>query len=195
MRKLLKSKRRPMNKRGAIGIIIFFAVMLILLILGFIATMAWSMIDFVSDELTPVMEDLGMVSGTNMSEASEFTFGVADTFVQAIPWLIALAYVMALVFTLVFIFVAGYSPHPAYMGLYFVLMILLIFGCIMMSNMYQDIYTGTDEIATRLQEQATMSYLILHSPFIMGLIVVIGGILMFTRQGSAEGGGPGGFGV
>ena len=75
------------------------------------------------------------------------------------------------------------------------LMVLLILGCVIMSNMYEDIYTGTDEIATRLQEQTTMSYLILHSPFIMAIIVIIGGILMFTRQSSTEGGGAGGFGI
>ena len=195
LRSLIQKKRKPMNKKGAIGIIIFFAIVLIILVLGFIATIAWSVLDIASDEITPIMEGLGMVGDTNVSQAAEFSFGVADTIVQSIPWLIALAYIMALIFTLVFVFVVGYSPHPAFMGLYFMLMVLLILGCIVMSNMYQDIYTGTDEIATRLQEQTTTSFLILHSPFIMAMIVIIGGVLMFTRQSSSEGGGSGGFGI
>jgi len=183
------------NKKAGIGIIIFFSVMIIILIAGFVMVMAWSVIDIASDEITPIMKDLGMVSDTNLSEVSDYTFEVVDSFVQALPWLIAIGYIMALIFTLVFIFIVGYSPHPAFIGLYLALMILLIFGCIIMSNMYQDIYTGTDEIATRLQEQTTMSFLILHSPFIMALIAVIGGILMFTRQGLSEGGGTGGYGL
>ena len=52
-----------------------------------------------------------------------------------------------------------------------------------------------DEIATRLQEQSTTSYLILHSPFIMALIAIVGGILMFARQANAEAGGGGDFGI
>ena len=101
-----------------------------------------------------------------------------------------------LVFTLVFVFIVGYNPNPAFIALYLALMILLIFGCIIMSNMYQDIYTGTDDLALRLQEQTTLSYLILHSPFIMTMIAAIGGILMFTRQSANEGGGTsGGFGI
>jgi len=183
------------NKKAGIGIIIFFSILLIILIIGFGVAMLWSVIDIASDELTPIMQELGMVGTTNLSQAAAYSFGVADTLVQSLPWIIALGYIMALIFTLVFVFIVGYSPHPAFIGLYFALMILLIFGCVIMSNMYQDIYTGSDEIATRLQEQTTMSYLILHSPFIMAIIAIIGGILMFTRQGSSEGGGTGGYGV
>ena len=170
------------NKRGAIGIIIFFTVLMFVLVLGFMGTMIWSVVDIASDEITPIMEEIGMVDNTNVSQAAEFTFGVADGFVQAIPWLLALTYVLALVFCLVFIFLAGYNPHPAFMGLFIALMVLLIFGCVIMSNMYQDIYTGGDEIATRLQEQTIMSYMILHSPFIMAIIAIIGGVLMFGMQ-------------
>ena len=58
-----------------------------------------------------------------------------------------------------------------------------------MSNMYQDIYTGDDDIATRLQEQTIMSFLILHSPFIMALIATIGGVIMFGMKNTGMGGG------
>ena len=184
---------KPKNKKGGIGIIIFFAVLMGVLVLGFIASIAWTVMDIASDEITPIMEGLGMVGDTNLSQAATYSFGVVDTMVQALPWLIALGYVMALIFTLVFVFIVGYNPHPSFIALYFALMVLLIFGCIIMSNMYEDIYTGTDEIATRLQEQTIMSYLLLHSPFVMAMIAAVGGILMFARQASSEGGG--GFGI
>ena len=187
MKKLLK------NKKGAIGIIIFFLVLFSIIILGFVAAMVVGVLDFASDTITPIMEDLGMAGATNVSEAAGYSFGVLDTFVQALPWLVALSYVLAMVFTLVFVYVVGYHPHPAFMAFYIALMILLIFGCVIMSNMYQDIYTGDDEIALRLQEQTLLSYMLLYSPFIMVLISMAGGVLMFTRMSS--GSGSGGFGV
>ena len=177
------------NKKGGIGIIIFFAVLMGVLVLGFIATLGWSVLDIASDELTPIFEGLGMVGDTNLSEVSTLTIGVVDGFIQSVPWLIALAYILALVFTLVFVFLVGYNPSPAYFAFFFSLMLLLILGCVVMSNMYQDIYTGNDEIALRLQEQVIMSFLILHSPFIMSLIAVIGGVLMFGMKNTGMGGG------
>ena len=168
-----------------------------ILILGFAATMVWATFDIVSDELTPIMLDLGYIPeiDTNLSHAAEVTFGTLDIFIQAIPWIIALGYIMSLVFSIVFVFIVGDNPHPAFIGLYFGLMILLIFGAIFISNMYEDVYEKDDEIATRLQEQVTMSYLILHSPWIMAFITIFAGVLMFTRQGGSEGGGTGGFGI
>jgi len=181
--------RKLTNKKGAIGIIIFFAVLMGVLVLGFIGTMVWSVLDIASDEITPIFEGLGMVGDVNLSHASEVSVGVVDGFIQAVPWLIAMGYVLALVFTLVFIFLVGYNPSPAYFAFFFSLMLLLILGCVVMSNMYQDIYTGTDEIASRLKEQTIMSFLILHSPFIMALIAVVGGVLMFGMKNTGMGGG------
>ena len=180
------------NKKGGIGLILFFSVLIIVLILGFVAVMAWGVLDIASDELTPIMEELGMVGDTNVSQASEYSFGIANGFIQSMPWLIAFGYVLTLIFTLVFIFIAGYEPHPAFMAFYIVLMFLLIFGSIVMSNMYQDIYTGTDDVASRLQEQTIMSYMILHSPFIMAIIAVVGGILMFGMRSMSDSGFGGG---
>ena len=185
----IKIKNLIKNKRGGFGIILFFFVILSLLVIGFILSMAVGVIDFASDTITPIMTDLGVVEGVgNLSEYSEYGFGTANTFIQAMPWFIGFGYVLALVFVLVFIFLAGYNPHPAFLSLFFVLMVLLIFGSIIMSNMYQDIYTGTDEIATRLQEQTLMSFMILHSPLILTFIAIIGGVLMFARHSNDTGG-------
>lgn len=170
------------NKKGVMGIILLFLALLSILIIGFIAVMSWGVLDIASDEITPIMENLGVVGDTNVSEVSTYTFGIVDGFVQSTPWLIAFGYVLALIFTLVFVFVANYNPHPAFMGLYIVLMLLLVFGCIVMSNMYQDVYTGNDELALRLQEQTIMSFMILHSPLILSFIAIVGGILMFGMR-------------
>jgi len=177
------------NKRGSVmNIIVLFLVLFTILILGFVGAMVVGVIDFASDTITPVMKDIGIAGDSNISQYAEYGFGTADKTVQAFPWVLAFGYMMALIFTLVFIVVTRTSTNKAFIGLYLVMMVLLIFGCIIMSNMYQDIYTGNDEISTRLQEQTITSYLILHSPFIMCMIAVIGGVLMFTLSPREEGG-------
>ena len=177
------------NKRGVMGIIIFFIVLFTIVIIGFIAAMALSIIDYASDEITPIMEDLGMAGGTNLSSVAEMTFGVTDTIIKALPWLVSFAYVAALIFSIVFIMSWKYNPNPMFMGFYFMLIILLIFFCIIMSNMYQDIHQADDEIGTRLQEQKALSWMILYSPLIMTIIAFIVGIYIFAgKQTESQGG-------
>lgn len=178
---------KTMHKKGGIGIILFFFALLSVLAIGFLAAMVMGVLKLTTNEITPVMEGLGMVDNVNVSQAAEISFGTFNDIVNALPWVVASGYVMALMFCLVFIFIVGYNPHPAFMGLFIALMVLLIFGCVIMSNMYQDIYTGTDELAVELQGQTMLSFLILHSPLIMGMIAVIGGIIMFTRISQMSG--------
>ncbi len=181
-----------MNRRGVIGIILFFSFLFLILILGFIAAMAIGIIDFTSDTITPIMTDLGVVGETNVSEAAEFTFGTVDNIVQALPWLVGMMYVLALISSVIFVISYGQNPHPVYIGFYFSLVILLIFGSIVMSNMYEDFYlNGGDEIGSRLREQTLLSYMILYSPFILALIALLTGIYLFAKP--PEGGG--GFGI
>ena len=192
MRSILDNKTRG-KKKGVIGMIILFIILLTVVIVGFMGVMIISSIDYVSDELTPIMTDLGIIdeggADINMSSIGEQTFGNLNKVVQALPMLMALAYGAALMFSLIFVLALDVTAHPVYIGFYFTLIILLIFGCVVMSNMYQDIYTGTDEIATRLQDDnAMMSFMILQSPFIMAFIAIISGIIMFTKTRVQEGG-------
>jgi len=177
------------NKKGAMGIIFFFLLLFTILILGFMAAMIVGVIDFASDTLTPVMTDLGMVGETNVSEASEFTFGTVDTLVTALPWLVAFAYIAMLIFSIVFVISWNYNPNPVFIGFYFMFVILLIFGAIVMSNMYQDIRAGDDIVATGLQNQPALSFMILHAPLIFSILAFIVGIYLFAgKQAEAQGG-------
>jgi len=175
------------DKRGFMGILFFFIILFSILILGFMGVMVISVLDYASDEITPVMTDLGMAGDTNLSSASTYTFGAMDTVVQALPWVMVFVYVLALIFSMVLVVSYNYNPNPAFIGVYIALIILLIFGSIIVSNTYQDIYEGTDEIATKLQEQTAMSYLILYSPMILTLIAFFAGIYLFAGKQS-EGG-------
>lgn len=172
------------NKRGIMGIIIFFIILFTILIIGFIGAIVIGVLDFSSDTVTPIMEDLGMVGDTNLSEASSYSFGVVDGFVQAMPWLMAFVYIGALIFSIVFVVSYNTNPNPAFIGVYLGLILLLIFGSIIISNAYEDIYNGTDEIATRLQDNSAMSYMILYSPTILTIIAFITGIYLFAGRQS-----------
>lgn len=177
------------NKKGQIGIVIFFLVLFTILIVGFIASMVVGIIDFGSDTITPIMTDLGVAGDANLSHASEVTFGTANTFVQAMPWLVGFAYLAALAFSFVFATSYRLNPNPIFIGLYVMMVLLLIMGCILMSNVYENIYEGDDDIATRLQEQTMLSFMILYSPAIMTLIAFITGVFIFAGPQEELGGG------
>jgi len=177
-----------MNKKGVGGIIIFFVLLFLILIIGFMGAMVIGIVDFASDTITPITQELGMVGETNLSEVAEYTFVPLNGFIQALPWLLGLSYVLALIFSIVFVIAYAYNPNPAFIGFYFVLIILLIFGSIIMSNIYEEIYTGDDEIATRLHEQTLLSFMILHSPKILTIIAFFTGIYLFAGRQNEAGG-------
>jgi len=56
-----------------------------------------------------------------------------------------------------------------------------------MSNIYEDVYRGTDEFALILKEHVALSWLILYSPGIFSIIGFMAGIIMFS--GDNQGGG------
>ena len=125
---ILNKKNRG-KKRGVIGMIILFVLLLTIVIVGFIAVMVISSVDYVSDEMTPIMTDLGVIdadgANVNMSYVGEITFGNANKIVQALPWLVALSYGMVLVFCFIFVLGLDIPAHPVFMGFYFILIILL----------------------------------------------------------------------
>lgn len=178
------------NKKGSIiAITVFFVVLILILIVGFIAAISTGLITWTSAQITPIIRDIGNVEGVaNFTAAADASVVPANNFIQALPWVVAFAYMAMLIFSIFFAVTMTDNPHPFLIGVYFFFVLLLIFASIIMSNMYQDIYNGTDIVATQLQSQQTLSFMILHSPFILALIAVITGIFMFARPGGSEGG-------
>lgn len=180
------------NKRGAIGLILFFVALFLIVIIGFIASISTGLITWTSTQVTPIIQVIGNVEGVaNFSEAAEYTVVPANTFIQALPWLVGFSYVAMLFFSVFFAITYSFNPNPFFMGLFFFLVLLLILGSIVMSNMYQDIYSGTDVLALQLQSQTLLSFMILRSPFILTLIAIVTGIFLFARPGTETSGGYG----
>jgi hypothetical protein len=173
---------------GAIGIIFFFVILFLVLILGFIGSFVIGIVGYASDEIMPVIGDIGMAGPANVSEAAGYGFDVVEGFIGSLPWIMGFAYVAALAFCLIFAVSYTANPNPILMGLFVMMMLLVIFGAIIISNMYEEIYTGNDEIATKMHEQTIMAYMILHSPVIFAVMGFITGIYMFAGRQDVEGG-------
>ena len=189
----VKDMLQKKNKKGEImGIIFFFLILFTIVIIGIIAAIAVGLVDYTSGEITPIMEDLGMVGNANLSEASQYSFGTLDKVINTLPMLIIFGYVAMLIFSIIFVVSYTYNPNPVLIGVYLMFVVLLIFGCIILSNMYQDLYESEDLVGEKLSEQPAMSYLILYSPLIMGIIAFIVGIYIFAGKQSES---PGGVGI
>jgi hypothetical protein len=177
------------DKRGVGGLIFFVILLITIVVIGFAAAILSGAITWASDEITPVIKDIGMVEDVgNFSQAADYSVVPANNFVQAIPWLIGFSYVAMLLFAIFFAIGYQSNPNPFLIGLYIFLVVLVIFVAIIISNMYQDIYTGNDEIAAQLHEQQLMTFMILRSPIILTIIALIAGIFMFTRPTDVGGG-------
>lgn len=179
------------SRKGNVGvIIIFFIILFTILIVGFGVAILTGVFGYVGETLTPIMQEVGTSSGiANVDSAMNSTFVIGNGFVQAMPWIVGFGYVLALIFAIVFVAMYSYNPHPVFIGFYFMLVVLLFFGSVIMSNMYQDIYEGTDIVSQGLQEQPLMSNMILYSPFYMVLIALISGIFLFAKPSQDDFGG------
>lgn len=181
-------------KKGQFGIVMFFVFLFLILIIGFIAAFATGFITYANDQIQPTLQNLGVVGDSNLTAYAQSTFVPANNFINALPWLIGLGYVAMILFSIFFAISYSFSPHPFFIGFYLFLVILLIFGSIIISNMYQDIYSGTDAIALQLQSMTLLSFLVLESPLIFSIIAFITGIFMFIKP-TADTGGGAGFGI
>jgi hypothetical protein len=170
------------NKKGQMEILWLFGILAVVLVLGIVFSMIIGFVHYTSGVITPITEDIGMIGSVNASAVGESTFGVLNTIIGLLPMLVGFAYLMFLIGSIVLVLSYRTTANPLFIGLFFALMILLILGAILGSNAYQDMYTGTDDMALELQSQTMLSFLILQSPMIFGIIGFICGIFLFSGK-------------
>lgn len=179
-----------MNKKGqvdsVVSVILIVGLLGILLFMGFIFAFGSSVLNWTFDNVVPEFNNFGMIGDTNASAISQSILNPLNSFVQNLQFFGAFIYILGMLGILGLAFVYRVSAQKWMIPLFFGLMFLLVIICIFMSNIYQDIYTGTDELAIRLQEQAVLSFLILYSPVIMSIMGFIGGGIMFSGGGTNE---------
>ncbi len=168
------------NKTQLRVILVFFVLLFLTMFIGVMFAFGSAVINWTFDEIVPELTNLGQVGEANLTQAAEFTLVPLNNLVQSFTWITGVLYVMLLIGIVGSTVAFRTSPSRWLMGFFFVLMILLIFGSILMSNIYEDFYTGTDEIATILQEHTILSNLILYSPAIFTVVCFLMGIILFS---------------
>ena len=171
------------NKGGVMGLVIFVAVLFIILMVGFMMSIGGGIIQWTSDTIMPEVTNLGTVSGANLTQAADLTLVPASNILGNVGWFVGVLYVMMLLASIGFAVYAKFNPDKWLLGFYFLLMILLIFGAVLMSNIYEDFYNNGGELGAYLQAQTLLAFMIIQAPMIFALIGFITGIVIFSGMG------------
>lgn len=173
------------NKKASfMGVVFIVGALFVLLLFGVVLGFGSSTINWVMDETVPELKGLGMVGDFNASEAMDIAVDPVNDFIQDITWVSGLVYIFGLlgVFGLAFAF--RVSGEKWMIALFFILMFALIVASIFMSNIYEDVFRGTDEFASILKEHVALSWLVLYSPGIFSIIGFLAGVIMFSGDNS-----------
>jgi len=165
------------------GMIWLVLIAFIILFAGFIMVVGSSVLNWTFDEIVPELSNLGDVGGVNMTDTASYTIAPVNTVVQSFTWLSGVLYVMMLVGILGFAVTIRMTASRWLIGFFILLVLMLIMGSIFVSNMYEDFYDGTDELATVMKEHSLLSFMVLYSPTIFTILAFLGGIIIFSGIG------------
>ncbi len=169
------------NKKGSfIGILFVVGGLFLLLMLGIMLAIGSSTINWVMDEAVPELSELGMVGDANATFITDVAIDPVNTFIQNMTWVSGVLYVLGLfgVFGLAFVF--RETGDKWLIGLFLAVVLILIIGCLIMSNIYEEIYNDGSELGGILKEHIVLSFLILYSPGIMSILAFVAGIILFS---------------
>lgn len=177
-----------MNKRANFIIIMTIAISIVaLMIVGVIIAVGGSIISYGADVIVPEVNDLGMIGDANMTEIADYSINPLNTVVQSVMWFSGLMYVFGFIALFILAFVFRSTGSQWTIPFFLVLVILLLFTSIVISNMYEDIYESGDFLGEKLAEQKMLSFLLLYSPLVILFFSIAIGFVMFSGA-SQEGG-------
>lgn len=145
-----------------------------------------AVINFVFDETIPELTNLGEAGSTNLTQIADLTLVPLNSVIQSFTWLTGVLYVLMLIASIGFTLAFRITPDKWLIGFFFMCVLILIIATIFMSNIYEEFYTGTDDLAVRLQEHTVLSFMILYSPMIFTIISFISGIVFFSGMQKEE---------
>lgn len=163
-------------------VVILFTVLFI----GFIMIIGSAVMNYVFDVTVPELSNLGVIDGTNMTNVASYTIAPVNTIIQSLTWWTGVFYVMILIGSVGVAFALRMSSSRWLIGLYIPMVLMLIIGAIFISNMYEEFYVGTDDLALRLKEHTILSYMVLYSPEVFTIIAFLTGIILFTGVSQEE---------
>lgn len=180
-----------MNKKGFGPLLLLFFVIIGMLLLAFGASFLIGMGNNLKDEVVPIINGLGVVSGSgingdNMTETANYVVTPVTVIMGSLGWVGGIGYVLCLLLTIGLAISFKMTGEKWLVIMFLLLAVAAIMISILISNTYQDFYDGGDDLAAQLHSQVLLSWVILYSPLITTLIMFICGIIMFT--GPVEGG-------
>jgi hypothetical protein len=175
------------NKKGAMtGMLLVIGGLFLLVLMGILLVIGSSVVNYVFDITVPEIEGLGEVGDWNATETSQMVISPLNTFVQNFTWVSGVLYMFGLIAIFGIAFAFRATGDKWLIGLFFGLVLILLIGCILLSNIYEDFHADNNAFANIMKEHIMLSYLILYSPAIMTIIAFIAGIILFSETG--EGG-------
>jgi len=183
MKNLIKKKKA----QGNFGLLFaFFILVAIIMAIGFFAIILSSVVNYSMDIIVPTIEGVGDLGGANMTVVAGYTLNPLNTLVQSFTWIAGAMYFIC------FFGLFGISlAHKFYFSrwmipLFFLMAVLMIFASMFMSNMYQDMYNGSDDLSLVMREHGLLSWLILHQPVIFTVVIFTSGIIMFSGMSDED---------
>lgn len=178
------------DKKGNIMALVFLIGILFLILFGgFILVVGSSVLNWVFDETVPIFTSIGVQGDVNFTEISDVTIVPLNNLVQNFTWMVGVLYFLALMASVGVTFALKAYPERWLMGLYFVLMISLVMGGILISNIYEDFHDDAGDLGDRLREHTMLSFMIIYSPAIFTIIGFLTGMILFSIRD--DGGGIG----
>ena len=176
-----------MNKKGQIeGMLFIIVTCMIIVFLGFIMVTGSAVTNYVFDIVTPELSSLGVIGDANLTDVASYTIEPLNDIVQQFTWVTGVLYVVMLIATFGIASSVNVAPNRWLIGFYLMLVVMLVLCCILISNIYEEFYTGTDDLATRLQEHTILSWMILYSPMVFSIIGFVAGIILFSGMNEGE---------
>jgi len=172
------------NKRGNIySVILIPAVIIIILLMAFIFAFGTSILNMVSDVVTPTLTSVGQVGDWNATHTFTQTVTPIDSVIKSLNWLGGVAFLLSLIGMFGYAFAFRSSNEKWVIPLFFAMMFLVVICSIFISNMYEANYTGTSDLNVGLQNQSILSYLILYAPGILTICGFLAGAILFSAPG------------
>jgi len=169
------------GKKGQVGFIIFFFILIaVFLVASLFIGIGSVVVKMATDTIIPEVENIGMVGNANITTYARYTTVPLSTLINSFTWMSGILYMTALIGLFVLAFGYRMTSNKWLIVFFFALTLLLILLSIFISNIYEDLYTGNDEIGKGLQEHTLLSFLVIHSPFIFSILIFASGIILFT---------------
>jgi len=154
-------------------------MLLIVLMVGLM--IGWGVTKTALDVIIPEFNSIGEVApGINVSESTTMVSNPITSIVDNFGLIIGLIYVLGVGGLLSYSFVFRNNLNGWAIAFFFIMIIVLIFLCILISQSYEEFYLAQDDLGTTLRSAGLASFLIIYSPNIMMIIAVICGIILFS---------------